>query len=124
MTEQRFVKARSGSLITLFLLLGSCLFFSIYDLTLEKIWWSTAWIYAPCSLMFGLGIVAWRNQSLPLLKLFGWILLGITLFLIGYGVLLCIQTEWLWGPMTIGFGLLTCLLTTITLSAKKHLASG
>ena len=123
MTEQSFTKARIRSLTTLSLLLGSCVFFSVYDLIVEQIWWSTAWIYAPCSLIFGLGFVAWNNRSLALLKIFGWILLGINLFLIAYGILLCIQAEWLWGPMTIGFGILTSLLTITTFSATKHLSS-
>lgn len=101
---------RTRGLWTLSILLASCLFFSLYDIVVEEIWWSTARIYVPCGAIFALGLLGWKRRSAALLVAFGRILLGVDLFLFAYGAVLFSRSEWLWGAVTMGFGLPVSLL--------------
>lgn len=102
------------NLIVLTFLLISSVFFSFYDILSEKIWWSTWFIYLPCSIVFLFGVYSWKNLNAGSLLILGIILLLIDAFLLGYGLWLWTQGELLWGPLTLGFSLLTGGLTYST----------
>jgi len=97
---------RKANLFLLGFLICSCLFFSPYDLFHQKVWWSTAVIYLPCILVFGFGFLAWRGENERNLRIFGIILAGVELCLLGYGIWLWGMGEILWGPLTLGFAAL------------------
>ncbi len=89
-------------LILLYLLLASCVFFIVFDITIIKIWWTTPSIYIPCILFFGLGVDAWRNHKAHSLKWFSVLLAIVNLFLLVYGTWLWAEGDNLWGPFTLG----------------------
>ncbi|MEL7529846.1 MAG: hypothetical protein AAFN10_00985 [Bacteroidota bacterium] len=89
----------------LYLLLATCVFFIVFDLSVIKIWWTTPSIYIPCILFFGLGIDAWQKHKAASLKWFAYLLALVNLFLLCYGTWLCWQGDMLWGPVTLGFAL-------------------
>lgn len=105
----------------LWFLLGSCLFFGVYDVIFEKIWWTTYSIYVPCALIFAFGIKAWNSQSARSLQLLGWIFLAIDLFLIAYGAFLLAVGEVLWGVVTIAFSLITGAITYATMITSQKI---
>jgi hypothetical protein len=92
------------NLVLLGLLIASCcVYFSIYDFRVEKIWWSTLYIYIPCGAIFFSGYLVWLRPTVAGLTVMLAFLVGIDLFLSGYGSLLTAQGEMLWGPLTLGF---------------------
>ena len=92
-------------------LAASCVFFSVYDLLYEKIWWTTVSIYLPCLLVFLFGLDSWRELKVRNLLILGIGFVAIDLFLEIYGTILCLQGEWLWGLLTLGFSIFTIGLT-------------
>ncbi len=119
--ENQLIRLTKISRGVLWFLLGSCLFFSVYDVVFEKIWWTTYSIYVPCALVFGFGIMAWNSQSARKLQLLGWMFLAIDLFLIAYGTFLLAVGEVLWGVVTIAFSLITGAITYAAMIASQKL---
>ena len=118
--EDQLIRISRINRAVLWFLLGSCLFFGVYDVVFEKIWWTTYSIYIPCTLIFGFGIMAWNSQSAPNLHLLGWIFLAIDLFLITYGAFLLAVGEVLWGMVTIAFAGITLWITYSTKVGAKN----
>lgn len=106
-TPLKYQRYRWLILSLLVFLLSACGFFIVYDLSVEKIWWTTVSIYFPCILFFALGLDAWKNHKVNSLKWFASLLGILNLFLLIYGIWLWWQGESLWGPLTLGFALLT-----------------
>merc|ERR1719401_724404 len=90
-------------MIMLALLSLCCLCFTVYDLLVQHIWWSTAAIYLPCIGLFATGLVGWMKYKSTMLALFGVLQILVACVLVVYGVYLCFQTGWWWGPITLGF---------------------
>lgn len=111
MTQKNIQRHRRINLGILIFLIACCVFFTFWDLLYEKIWWSVVSIYIPCAAVFGFGMYVWNGFKSKGLYAFGIILMLVDIFLVGYGVLLCIQGEWLWGPLTLGFSALTIPMT-------------
>lgn len=108
----------------LWFLLGSCLFFSVYDVVFERIWWTIYSIYVPSALVFGFGIQAWNSQSARNLQVLGWMFLAIDLFLVAYGAFLLAVGEVLWGVVTIAFSWITGAITYAAMIASQRLRNG
>ena len=125
----------------------ACIFFSFYDIIHEQILWSLG-IYVPCFFLFGFGLYAWWRtvvvtSSLPrhftadkndtdsctedaekksvtrMMTIFAYILVFLSLSLMVYAIYLCIKREWLWGPLTFGFGFATANLASNTMTEVK-----
>ena len=88
-------------------LLFACMFFSIYDLVFEKIWWSTVYLYIPFSLIFTWCLYVWRRSKYGQMLIHGVLFLLISLGVNAYGIYLVSNGESLWG-------LLSCLFTSFT----------
>lgn len=114
----RYSKTNRG---VLWFLLSSCLFFGVYDVLVEKIWWTTYSIYLPCALIFSFGIRAWESQSARDLQLLAWIFVAIDLFLVSYGVILLVDGEVLWGLVTIAFSFITIAIAYAAMKGSQKI---
>ncbi|MFK7923111.1 MAG: hypothetical protein AB8H47_14200 [Bacteroidia bacterium] len=109
---------RRINLILLSLLLACCVFFTFFDILYIKIWWTIPVIYLPCTLIFAGGINAWYKLNINQLYINGIILLLVSMLLLGYGVYLSLQKEFLWGPLTLGFAGLLLAMSWSSFNAR------
>ena len=102
---------RQINIFLLGILVAACLFFTVYDIFYEKIIWSTLYIYIPCSVIFVFGTLAWVAMNAQQLKLLCTFFLVVDFFLVIYGIILLFSDQPHWGWVTLGFGLLTLLMS-------------
>lgn len=78
-----------------------------------------------CALLFECTHTCHNNYDLEtailMMRLFGLISSIQTICLIGYGIYLCIISEWIWAPLTFVFGFLTAVLARSALAEAKSL---